>query len=103
MRRECTEAAIHRRFAELAPVLDEPTCRGDPASPLRWTCKGVRRLAAELRGRGFRVSRQAVAELLGRSGYSLQANRKTREGSRHPDRNAQFEYINDRVRSFRRR
>ncbi len=84
-------------------ALVEPTCRGDPESPLRWTCKGVRRLAAELHQQGFRVSRQKVAELLDEMGYSLQANRKTREGSRHPDRNAQFEYITARVRDFQER
>jgi hypothetical protein len=74
-------------------ALVEPTSRGDPESPLRWTCKGVRRLAAELQRQGFSVGRQKVAELLAKLGYSLQANRKTREGSQHPDRNAQFEYI----------
>src|SRR5207248_168642 len=84
-------------------ALVEPTARGDPDSPLRWTCKGVRRLAAALRGQGFRVGRQAVAELLRGLGYSLQANRKTREGSRHPDRDAQFEYIAARVRQFQHR
>jgi DDE family transposase len=84
-------------------ALVEPTARGDPDSPLRWTCKGVRRLAAALRNQGFRIGRQTVAELLRGLGYSLQANRKTREGTRHPDRNAQFEYIAARVRRFRRR
>jgi Rhodopirellula transposase DDE domain len=84
-------------------ALVEPTCRGDPGSPLRWTCKGVRRLAAALRGQGFRVSHQKVAELLRDLGYSLQANRKTREGSQHPDRDAQFEYLAARVRDFQAR
>jgi hypothetical protein len=84
-------------------ALVEPTARGDPESPLRWTCKGVRRLAAELREQAFRVGRQTVADLLRELGYSLQANRKTREGSRHPDRNAPFEYIGGRVRRFQRR
>src|SRR6266566_7025830 len=83
--------------------LVEPTCRGDPESPLRWTCKGVRRLAAELRRQGYRIGRQSVAALLRELGYRLQANRKTREGSRHPDRNAQFEYIAGQVRRFQRR
>jgi len=78
-------------------ALVEPTCRGDPRSPLRWCCKGVRRLTAELRRQGFDVGRQKVSELLGRLNYSLQANRKTREGSSHPDRNAQFEHIARRV------
>src|ERR687885_2105635 len=74
-------------------TLVEPTTRGDPESPLRWTCKSVRKLAAALRERGHRVSHQLVAELLQTAGYSLQANRKTREGSDHPDRDAQFAHI----------
>jgi len=84
-------------------ALVEPTSRGDPESPLRWTCKGVRRLAAELQRQGFTIGRQRVAELLADLGYSLQANRKTREGSQHPDRNAQFEYIAGQVRRFQNR
>jgi hypothetical protein len=74
--------------------LVESTTRGDPRSPLRWTCKSTRRLAAELRERGHRVSRTTVHGLLERLGYGLQSNRKAREGDSHPDRNAQFEYIN---------
>ena len=77
--------------------LVEPVTRGDPESPLRWTCKSVRKLAEELRRIGHRVSHQLVAELLHELDYSLQANRKVLEGSQHPDRNAQFEYLNDRV------
>jgi len=77
--------------------LVEPVTRGDPESPLRWTCKSVRKLADELQRLGHRVSRQLVAELLHDVGYSLQANRKVLEGSQHPDRNAQFEYLNDQV------
>jgi transposase len=84
-------------------ALVEPTSRGDPESPLRWTCKGVRRLAAELRRQGFTIGKQKVAELLAELGYSLQGNRKTREGSQHPDRNAQFEYIAGQVRGFQKR
>lgn len=84
-------------------ALVEPTSRGDPESPLRWTCKGVRRLAAELQRQGFTIGRQRVAELLAELGYSLQANRKTREGNQHPDRNAQFEYIAGQVRRFQNR
>jgi transposase len=90
----------------LKPALDalvEPTSRGDPQSSLRWTCRGVRRLAVELQRQGFRIGRQKVAELLRELGYSLQANRKTREGAGHPDRNAQFEHINRRVQSLQRR
>jgi hypothetical protein len=99
-RRRLTDTQPSLRAALEALV--EPTARGDPDSPLRWTCKGVRRLAAALRGQGFRVGRQAVAQLLRDMGYSLQANRKTCEGSRHPDRDAQFEYIATRVRRFQR-
>lgn len=82
-------------------ALVEPTSRGDPQSPLRYSCKGVRRLAQALRRQGFRVGRQAVAEMLRGMGYSLQANRKTREGKQHPDRDAQFEFIGRRVGEFR--
>jgi len=77
--------------------LVEPATRGDPESPLRWTCKSVRKLAEELQRIGHRVSRQLVAELLHDLGYSLQANRKTLEGASHPDRDAQFEHLNQRV------
>jgi Rhodopirellula transposase DDE domain len=80
--------------------LVEPTASGDPMSPLRWTSKSVRHLAASLQRMGHQVSRQLVAELLAAAGYSLQANRKTREGSSHPDRDAQFRYINQQVRRF---
>ena len=80
--------------------LVEPVTRGDPESPLRWTCKSVRRLAAELGKQGHVISYPVVAELLRELGYSLQANRKTTEGDGHPDRNAQFEYINRKVQRF---
>jgi hypothetical protein len=80
--------------------LVEPTAAGDPESPVRWTSKSVRQLAGALRTMGHAVSRQLVAELLAAAGYSLQANRKTREGTRHPDRDAQFRYINQQVRRW---
>jgi len=80
--------------------LIEPATRGDPQSPLRWTCKSLRRLAEELTGRRHPISPNSVAALLHEAGYSLQANRKTREGASHPDRNAQFEHINAWVRQF---
>ena len=73
--------------------LVEPTSRGDPESPLRWTCKSVRQLAAALKRQGHQVSHRMVAELLHDMGYSLQANRKTLAGTEHPDRNAQFEHL----------
>ena len=72
--------------------LVEPTSRGDPESPLRWTCKSVRQLAAALKRQGHQVSHRMV-ELLHDMGYSLQANRKTLAGTEHPDRNAQFEHL----------
>ena len=77
--------------------LVEPTTRGDPMAPLLWTAKSLRRLAAGLRGLGHRICHNVVADLLRDMGYSLQANRKTREGMNHPDRDAQFGYINDQV------
>ena len=80
--------------------LVEPATRGDPESPLRWTCKSVRKLAAALRGLGHRVSHQWVAAALRDLGYSLQGNRKTREGSGHPDRDAQFAHINAAAEAF---
>ena len=75
----------------------ESTTRGDPQAALRWTCKSVRQLTAELKRMGHQVSHQVVADLLHELGYSLQANRKTKEGSHHPDRNAQFEHLNGKV------
>ena len=81
-------------------ALIEPATRGDPESPLRWTCKSIRRLADELTRLHHPVGANTVALLLRRAGYSLQANRKTREGASHPDRNAQFEHINGHVRRF---
>ena len=80
--------------------LIEPVSRGDPESPLRWTCKSTRRLAEELRRKGHEVSHNLVAVLLREMGYSLQANRKTLEGASHPDRNAQFEHINSKAREY---
>jgi transposase len=79
-------------------ALIEPTTAGDPESPLRWTAKSVRTLADALQGMGHEVSRTLVAECLHELGYSLQANRKKREGTQHADRDAQFRYINNQVR-----
>jgi Rhodopirellula transposase DDE domain len=90
----------------LVPALEalvDPVTRGDPDSPLRWTCKSTRRLAEELTRQGHPVCPRSVAALLTAAGYSLQANRKTREGAAHPDRNAQFEYINAQVGALQRR
>ncbi len=90
----------------LAPALEalvEPGTRGDPESPLRWTCKSTRTLAAELTAQGHAVSHVVVAHLLDTLGYSLQANRKTQEGTSHPDRNAQFAHINATIEAQMRR
>jgi hypothetical protein len=78
-------------------ALIEPNSRGDPQSPLRWTCKSLSQLSLSLRAMGHQIGRTLVGELLHKLDYSLQANRKTREGTSHPDRDAQFRYINDRV------
>ena len=91
---------------EIEAALDaliDPVTRGDPESPLRWTCKSTYRLAEELTRAGHPVSPRTVAMLLHAAHYSLQANRKRREGTSHPDRNAQFEYINARVLAFQNR
>jgi len=88
---------IDPTLATALEELVEPVTRGDPESPLRWTCKSTRRLASELVAQGYSVSHSLVASLLFDQGYSLQGNRKTKEGTSHPDRNAQFEYINRRV------
>jgi hypothetical protein len=100
--RHLVEVADPTVVADLEHLVD-PATRGDPMSPLRWTCKSTRLLATELRRQGHAVSHQTVAELLRQLGYSLQANRKTREGSSHPDRNAQFEFINRQVLAFQKR
>ena len=81
-------------------ALIEPVTRGDPESPLRWTCKSVRNLSDELNRMGHKTSHRMVAELLHEMDYSLQANRKTLEGESHPDRNAQFEFINQKVKDL---
>jgi transposase len=81
----------------------EPESRGDPQSPLRWTLKSTRELAQTLREQGFPVSHRKVGQLLKTRGYSLQSNRKTREGAQHPDRDAQFRHIANRVKARQRR
>ena len=94
-----------KRAADLDPglrpallALVEPEERGDPMSPLRWTTKSTRKLAAELTAQGHKVSADTVGDLLQAEGFSLQGNAKTVEGKRHPDRDAQFRYINEQVR-----
>jgi hypothetical protein len=110
MGRQRRSGAGRKRRTEQDPVLVrdlealvESTTRGDPQLPLRWTCKSVRRLAVELQAQGHQVSPQLVSELLRNADYSLQGTRKTHEGGKHPDRNAQFEHIAARVREFLKR
>jgi hypothetical protein len=92
----------HSLLGDLKRLVD-PATRGDPMSPLLWTCKSTRHLAQALGPMGHDVSHQTVARLLTDLGYNLQADRKTEEGKGHPDRDAQFEHINRKVRSFQRR
>lgn len=80
-------------------ALIEPDTRGDPQSPLLWTCKSLSKLAGALCDMGHQIGRSLVGELLHKLGYRLQANRKTREGANHPDRDAQFHYINNQVKA----
>jgi hypothetical protein len=106
----CADGCIRRSGAGRKPLtstdpglldaldrLIDPVTRGDPMSPLRWTCKSTRNLADALTRQGHPVSPRSVAHLLHQMDYSLQANRKLREGTSHPDRNAQFRHINQRV------
>jgi len=95
-RRSVTETDSAVRSTLLALV--DPTSRGDPESPLRWTTKSVRHLAEAMSAAGHAISPPTVAKLLKAEGFSLQANAKTIEGGQHPDRDAQFRYLNDRVR-----
>jgi hypothetical protein len=88
---------------EALETLVDPLTRGDPMSPLRWTCKSTRQLAASLRQRGYHISHPTVARLLHELGYSLQANVKTLEGASHPDRDEQFQYINTQVKRYLKR
>jgi len=98
---------IEEHYPDLSKALEslvDPVTRGDPESPLRWTCKSTRQLAIELARQGYyRASHVTIAELLHDLDYSLQANAKTLEGSKHPDRDAQFNYINEEVKQFLKR
>jgi DDE family transposase len=86
-------------LADLEALVD-PDTRGDPMSPLRWTCKSTGQLASALAGRGHSVGQRTVAKLLDQAGYSLQAPAKRLEGAQHPDRDAQFRYLNEQVKAF---
>jgi hypothetical protein len=90
----------HADWPDALEALIDPVMRGDPESPLRWTCKSTRRLASELNQQGLGISPTTVRQLLHDLEYSLQANQKTREGKDHPDRNDQFLYINANVKKF---
>ena len=97
---------VIEKDATLLQALDalvEPTARGDPMSPLRWTCKSTRHLARGLEQQGHPVSHTKVGQLLKQLGYSLQHTRKTQEGRSHPDRDKQFTYLNQQVQAFQRR
>ena len=94
--RKKTVAQVPSLLRDLERLV-EPLTRGDPESPLRWTCKSLRKLAEELRRMGHQTSHPMVGRMLHDLGYSLQANSKTMEGTKHPDRNAQFEYLNRRI------
>jgi len=83
--------------------LIDPATRGDPGSPLRWTSKSLGKLRAALVGMGHEISERTLGKLLKAQGFRLQANQKTREGSQHPDRDAQFEHINETVKAGARR
>jgi hypothetical protein len=100
--RKCATDADPGLASALERLVD-PLTRGDPMSPLRWTCKSTSQLASELARQGHPVCARTVGRLLKASGYSLQGNRKTKEGADHPDRNAQFEHINATVMRFQRR
>jgi transposase len=101
------EGGGRKRAVEKSPGLSgalerlvEPATRGDPESPLRWTCKSLRRLSEELGHLGYSVSHRVVGEILEELGYSLQADAKTSEGGSHPDRDPQFNHINEKVKEF---
>lgn len=107
--RQRVEGAGRRRREDEQPelvkalnALVEPGTRGDPMTPLRWTCKSTHNLAKELRRQKFKISSTKVGQLLRSQGFSLQANRKTAEGKQHPDRDAQFQHISKRVKAFQR-
>jgi transposase len=93
---EQTQEGVKKALEQLV----DPVTRGDPMSPLRWTCKSRAKLAAALRKKGLEISSTTVGRLLHDLGYSLQSVRKSREGTSHPDRNAQFEHINTTAKDF---
>jgi transposase len=94
---------IYPNILETLEALVDPDSRGDPESPLRWTCKSTYKLAEQLSSQGYAISHSQVAELLSELKYSLQSNKKTKEGSNHPDRDRQFGHINETVKDFQSR
>jgi transposase len=90
----------HPDILQALESLVDPLSRGDPESPLRWTIKSLRKLTTELNRKGYGVSFRSVGDLLKELGYSLQGNKKVIEGSSHPDRDAQFNYINNKVNTY---
>jgi transposase len=100
-RKKITEK--HPRLLTDLEALVEPLTRGDPESPLRWTCKSTRNLAEELSKKNYNITQRTVCALLEDLGYSLQSNRKTREGSQNPDRNSQFEFIYQKIKRFQKK
>ena len=97
------KAELDHTLVSALEGLVDPVSRGDPGSPLRWTCKSTRQLAKELKRQGYDVSHKLIGDLLYEQNYRLQSNRKTKEGTQHPDRNAQFERINKKVAGWMRR
>lgn len=93
-------SAVDSKIKKTLEKLIAPATRGDPESPLKWTSKSVRKLAETLNAQKHVISHQTVATLLAEMGYSLQANKKVIEGGNHPDRNAQFEHINNKVKTY---
>ncbi len=90
--------SVDPTLPEILEALIEPLTKGDPESPLRWTCKSTRTLAKELSSQNHPISHEKIAQLLRDMNYSLQGNRKTEEGDDHPDRDEQFEHINNKIR-----
>ena len=112
-RRKKTDGRIRKKGGGAKPIasktpvilsaleaLVEPETKGDPQSPMRWTNKGLRKLSSQLKEQGYNASYVTIGKLLQQSGYSLQLNRKEKEGKSVPDRNAQFHFINDQAKSF---
>lgn len=97
-RKKLTEK--HPELLKALEQLVDPVSRGDPESPLRWTCKSTYKLSKELKNQGYKVSQRSVWELLSSLDYSMQSNKKTKEGNQHPDRDAQFNYIYETVKEF---